>query len=929
MKIHKVRLRNYRRHEQLEVTFDADRTLIHGPNEIGKSSLIEAIHRCLFYRHKSRAAGLLESMQPRAGGDPEVTLEFTTGGVRYTLQKKFRGPTGSRALLVAEDNRRLEGDAAEEALLKLLQVVEVRGQQEEAFNAQWAHLWVWQGSAQDEPTSKTTGGTVQQLRQQLQQQEGLGVLASSHDDTVKTVFLKRAEAIFGQGEKPKKKSRLGQAEERLAAAVEKTRIAAEQFQASLEAADRLGRAEDAIATNTKTQAEAEAALPPIQQQLAEADRLADEQADRQKLLETASDLYETLEQSDAEIRQLAVESGTLARRIEPAEAHLLQLKKQHAERATSASEAAAALESGRRDLTTVQERRDLYNAQRTMMQAGAEVRELDQLVSRVSTAQAAIDSLTRTLDNLPPIDDEAITGLARLEENLRLARTKVELTATGIELVASGHELRIDGQPLAVTDRHTITDAATITIDERTRLMIIPGGGASLAEAREEAAEASQQLHEQLAALGVTDRQAAAERLASRQQLGLTIDQHELEIATLLGNETRDGLSERERQSRQRLAAAEQKVAVLRHRSGSGLAAVVLPEGTVEFEQVAIAVEAEYEQLQQTVRHRVEAYESACQSQSLAEQAVQQAEQAVFSDRTTLETLERRLETFESHHGDAATRAQSLLVARTEQQAAEAAVAATVAQLDQLDRSRLEADQARFARVASQSAQAIQEARESRAAAQAMLQQAGSADLHEARAAAEAEQAAAQREYEAARREAAAIVRLRDCFTAISRERADQVIAPLRTKAEDYLTAMFGKGTKVILSFDDRQGLFDLRVVRPDAGGHSFAFAELSGGTREQVAAGLRLAMAEILAARYGGSLPVVFDDAFTNSDAGRIGMLQRMLDLAASRGLQVIVLSCAPADYRMFGATEIDMVNLQGSTATGTTAGSELQPGP
>ncbi len=32
------------------------------------------------------------------------------------------------------------------------------------------------------------------------------------------------------------------------------------------------------------------------------------------------------------------------------------------------------------------------------------------------------------------------------------------------------------------------------------------------------------------------------------------------------------------------------------------------------------------------------------------------------------------------------------------------------------------------------------------------------------------------------------------------------------------------------------------------------------------------------------------------------------MLDLAATQGLQVIVLSCNPADYHMFGATEIDL---------------------
>ena len=99
MRIHSVTLQNYRRHGQLEVTLDQHRTLISGPNEIGKSSLIEAIHRCLFYRHRSKAAGLLDRMQPRTGGDPEVTLEFSIGDTDYTLYKKFRGATGFQELV--------------------------------------------------------------------------------------------------------------------------------------------------------------------------------------------------------------------------------------------------------------------------------------------------------------------------------------------------------------------------------------------------------------------------------------------------------------------------------------------------------------------------------------------------------------------------------------------------------------------------------------------------------------------------------------------------------------------------------------------------------------------------------------------------------------------------------------------------------------
>ena len=49
-------------------------------------------------------------------------------------------------------------------------------------------------------------------------------------------------------------------------------------------------------------------------------------------------------------------------------------------------------------------------------------------------------------------------------------------------------------------------------------------------------------------------------------------------------------------------------------------------------------------------------------------------------------------------------------------------------------------------------------------------------------------------------------------------------------------------------------------------------------------------------------------DDAFAYSDPDRVQTLQRMLYLAASRGLQVIVLTCAPSDYAALGATHVTL---------------------
>jgi uncharacterized protein YhaN len=99
-------------------------------------------------------------------------------------------------------------------------------------------------------------------------------------------------------------------------------------------------------------------------------------------------------------------------------------------------------------------------------------------------------------------------------------------------------------------------------------------------------------------------------------------------------------------------------------------------------------------------------------------------------------------------------------------------------------------------------------------------------------------------------------------------------------------------------------GIEQLELVR--VGETAVPFVGLSGGAREQTAAAVRLALAEILAADYDGCLPVVFDDAFAYADPERIESLQRMLDLGAVRGLQVIVLTCTPADYAGFGAREV-----------------------
>jgi hypothetical protein len=56
--------------------------------------------------------------------------------------------------------------------------------------------------------------------------------------------------------------------------------------------------------------------------------------------------------------------------------------------------------------------------------------------------------------------------------------------------------------------------------------------------------------------------------------------------------------------------------------------------------------------------------------------------------------------------------------------------------------------------------------------------------------------------------------------------------------------------------------------------------------------------MAELLKPAYGDVLPLVFDDAFTNSDRKRQAGLKQMLLRGMDQGIQILLLTCHSDDY-------------------------------
>ena len=250
----------------------------------------------------------------------------------------------------------------------------------------------------------------------------------------------------------------------------------------------------------------------------------------------------------------------------------------------------------------------------------------------------------------------------------------------------------------------------------------------------------------------------------------------------------------------------------------------------------------------------------------------------------------------------------ALAEALSAKNSAEALLSATRQALAELQPDLLQTDQTRLKRACDQAGENKREAETKRAVAQAALRSDGTDDPEAALALAVARVHSAQDHLASVRRKAEAIRLLDRLFLEEQRALAEQFTKPFAERISAYLQCLFGAGARAAVTLADN-AFTGLQLVRPNQGGGATSFDTLSGGAREQVAAAVRLAMAEVLAADHDGCLPLVFDDAFAYSDPERVQILQRMLDLAASRGLQLIILTCNPSDYAALGARQISCV--------------------
>lgn len=894
MRLISAKLNNYRVHGELTVSFDRNITLIGGPNESGKSTLTEAIHRALFLKSSGKTELHVAMKSFSSAGNPEVELKFEANGKMHQLRKQFLN--NASTTLTSSGEAPLHGDQAEERLSELLQAETGLGKK--GVTSQWSHLWVWQGEAANNPSTHATS-VKDDLLLRLQNQGAGSVMQSSLDQKVATKFRKLVEDTYTKQAKPKANSELSNAMERSNWALEARRQAEDRLQKLEKAVDTLERSTRDLAATENALERLKQEQESLRQRETEIASLRIREAEDRGSKDSEAAVLETLQTADLRFRLLEKEISQLKSDLAPGRAALEQLRADLEAARLHVSNASAEYDLATDSLRILRLNRDLSDAFERHFVAVENQTMLTAKQQQVAGWEQEIAALNAKLHALPEVTKAVFRKIEKLKGEL--AEATATLKAMGVEVfvIDSTEGITVAEAPLKTGESRHLTEVAEIRVGTGVRIRISPGGASKLSEARTHESDLRLRLQKMLDELGVFSVEKVAEVQLQRENIEMEISKlaHQLKLMSpvTIAAELADATNQ----------LAETETSIVRFSEQLGHFEAPTTKEAARVLKHGFENELEDEERRTSVAKRTR--DDATELFGQKENSYASLQAALEGNQRLLEDKQNEHRLLVNTHGN--TRALSAAVAAQDSkaQAARHRFEKTQTAIAQLQPELLKNDQARVGRSIADTRDRCKQLDEEQVSAKTLLRLDGTEDPKAALAQAVAEADQAVRSLESVQRRFEAYRLIDALFSEEQQRLTDLFTRPLEEKISGYLQCIFGPSAKVGLRFSENE-FAPVELSRASSGGGSLEFQHLSAGTREQTAAAVRLAMAEVLAEEHGGCLPVVFDDAFTNSDPDRVQKLQRMLDLAAVRGLQVIVLSCNPSEYTGLGAKTVTL---------------------
>jgi DNA repair exonuclease SbcCD ATPase subunit len=591
-----------------------------------------------------------------------------------------------------------------------------------------------------------------------------------------------------------------------------------------------------------------------------------------------------------------------------------------------------------------------------------QAQQLQQHRQQFNLLQQQAAALKTELSSLAPITAERLQELRQAERRLGEARARSEAMAATVTLLRAEQPVLLDGQPLLSGSETRLVQASRLQVGPGVELEISPGGGEALANASAERLQAESQLAGMLQAMQLANFDAAEAIAQQRQRLESELTNLRRNAAAIPWqrlDEQLAALQNRRQQLNSKLESASSELLALQQDGQLPLnpANPANPDAAPDAEPLEVWLQEQRQQLrllQERQQSEQKTYERLLGEQQHLQGLVKQTAIKLGELTGLLSAVEQRLQANESeaiqseagqseagqfeisqtkdgqtNPGEAKKPAAELSKAKPGE--AKAGVAENSGGQPEADRLHGQLQQLQRQLAALDEQLLAQE--QQLAALQAEIDQGSPTGGGEEALLAALRQLLAEKEELLLRRgqnlqlcrslgatnpqadveqcqavldhcqdhsqaltgRALALRSLVERFGSARSALADRYGEPMARAIASYLE-LLGTGSKAVrLNFDGSSGFNDLQLQQAQ---ESYAFERLSGGMREQLAAALRLAMAEVLAPAYDGSLPLVFDDAFTNSDPERIQGLHQMLERACQSGVQVLLLSCTPNAY-------------------------------
>lgn len=858
-----------------------------GPNEMGKSTLLDAFRAVLFERHTSKSRPITALQNDRNQAAPVVELTFELEHDIYRITKRFvKKPY---AKLTCPDGRILEGDNAEASLRSLLGFYESgnTGAKPETMGM-WNILWVQQGwsfRTLDVPDSARTN-----LHSALESEVG-NVLGGRRGRALPQSIEKQLEILITSNGRPRGKYKeLNERIETMRSELEGLEIRRQEL------TDTLNNLEESEATLERLSSSV--LIDQEKQELEDTQKRFSELSDLESNIDTARIELELRKQKLEQVNQKSAERDELKTEIESLKEKLKNSRQRLDELGEKVQEAQVQHQESRTSIekleVVVSKAEDSVSCCRRILVA---VENHDKINRLEQQHQKALASEVRQREALASaaailVTDESMGAILEADKDHERVKNRLDASATLVSFEMKPDAftgIEVDGTP--VTDDLStirIVKPTAITIPGRGQIVIEPGikdrdkllgqlldanhklrivleeaGAETVSDAEDQhfrrqkllqdAEFASQEV--KLYAPATDEHPAGAQSLSDyiegiRQALVREMAMLQLdELPTL--QSTRDSLQDAQRQAEDE-----------REKISTARAAMVGPvENLNSLTSERDTLQGGYDENNKRFLHLVEDLKQLEGEQSDEElhSAIEMAINEVSEQETLIVDLEGQ---------------------RTDE---------TLPQLE-----------ARISRLEK----ATQDRNNKRsdlkieiAGLKSHVEVAEGVGLDEVIGVKTSELERAEAEQSRMRREVQILNLLLSTLREAESEAMERYLSPVLKRVQPYLQLLF-PGADILID----QNLQIQGVERVD--GYVENFHQLSMGTQEQVAVLVRLAFAEMLAEQdYPAT--VILDDALVFSDDRRMSRMFDILNIA-SRKVQVIILTCREQLFERLGGHQL-----------------------